>query len=165
MSMLERSSPPPQTQSFLKTVLIVWFSLLVTSYFAYMPFAASYFSFTMLYIWSWKHPLYRISILGLFDVKAPYVPWVMVLLRWLRTGIFPLLDLISALIGHVYFFVTDFSTVWRLKRIRKEKKVNKYHTCFLIDCCLLIPFLSLQVDFYWACERLGMANSHCLLFT
>ncbi|CAA22611.2 Der1-like (degradation in the ER) family [Schizosaccharomyces pombe] len=111
MSMLERSSPPPQTQSFLKTVLIVWFSLLVTSYFSYMPFAASYFSFTMLYIWSWKHPLYRISILGLFDVKAPYVPWVMVLLRWLRTGIFPLLDLISALIGHVYFFVTDFSTV------------------------------------------------------
>ncbi|WBW72534.1 Der1-like (degradation in the ER) family [Schizosaccharomyces osmophilus] len=111
MSMLEEASPPPRTKNFLKTLSIICGSLLVMTYFFHMPFAASYFSFSMLYIWSWKHPLYRVSILGLFDVKAPYVPWVMVLLRWFRSGSFPVLDLMSALIGHTYFFLNDFAAI------------------------------------------------------
>ncbi|EEB05658.1 Der1-like family protein [Schizosaccharomyces japonicus yFS275] len=108
MSTLEESSPPPQTKNFLRMVLTIAGCLILAAQVFYMPFIANYFSYTMLYLWAWRHPQYRVSILGLVDVKAPFLPWMLLLLRWASSGRWPATDCACAFIGHVYYFLTDF---------------------------------------------------------
>jgi len=59
--------------------------------------------FMFVYVWSRKHPDGRRSIYG-FEIKAIYLPWVMMAFTMLLGGS-PVNDLMGIAVGHVYYFL------------------------------------------------------------
>ncbi len=70
------------------------------------PFLGSSLSFMMVYVWSRRNELARMSFLGLFQFRAPYLPWVLLGFSTLL-GNSPVIDLIGIGVGHVYYFCED----------------------------------------------------------
>ncbi|QQP50656.1 Derlin [Caligus rogercresseyi] len=60
----------------------------------------------IVYIWSRRNPHFRISILGLVTIQAPYQPFVLLAIFFL-TGHSIAVDLLGIFAGHVYYFLED----------------------------------------------------------
>lgn len=63
-------------------------------------------TFMVLYVWARRNQHVRMSLFGLFNFNAPYLPWVMLLLSMLL-GTSPTRDLLGIAVGHIYFFAED----------------------------------------------------------
>ena len=68
------------------------------------PFLGSSLAFMMVYLWARLNPYVRMSFLGLFTFRAPFLPWVLLGFS-LMLGNSPSIDLMGILVGHVYYFL------------------------------------------------------------
>ncbi|KAJ3124042.1 hypothetical protein HK098_001418 [Nowakowskiella sp. JEL0407] len=118
--MLEESSFRNRTADFFWLLFLGAISMLiisplvanVVSYFAKsslssIAFLSSSLSFMMVYIWSRRNPTIRMNFLGLFNFRAPYLPWVLLGFTVLLNNVWPTGDLLGMFCGHVYYFFED----------------------------------------------------------
>lgn len=73
--------------------------LIISPFFPY-AFHGQTLSSTLVYIWSRKNPDTTLSFLGLFVFKAPYLPWVMMLIHLVMHGKVPRDEITGVIIGH-----------------------------------------------------------------
>ena len=64
------------------------------------PFLGSSLAFMMVYVWARRNEYVRMSFLGLFQFRAPYLPWV--LLASPSSRQLSSIDLMGIATGHVY---------------------------------------------------------------
>jgi len=70
------------------------------------PFLGSSLAFMMVYVWARRNDDIRMSFLGLFTFRAPFLPWVLLAFSVLL-GNSPSIDLMGIAVGHLYFFLDD----------------------------------------------------------
>jgi len=70
------------------------------------PFLGSSLAFMMVYVWARRNDDVRMSFLGLFTFRAPFLPWVLLGFSVLL-GNSPSVDLMGIAVGHLYFFLDD----------------------------------------------------------
>jgi len=70
------------------------------------PFLGSSLAFMMVYVWGRRNEYVRMSFLGLFQFRAPFLPWVLLGFSVLL-GNSPTIDLMGIVVGHTYFFLED----------------------------------------------------------
>lgn len=63
-------------------------------------------TFMVVYVWARRNPYVRLSLFGLFDFTAPYLPWVLLGFSMIL-GASPVKDLLGIAAGHVYYFFED----------------------------------------------------------
>jgi len=63
-------------------------------------------TFMMVYVWARRNEHQAMNFLGLFNFRAPYLPWVLLGFSVLL-GSPPVIDLMGILAGHVYYFLVD----------------------------------------------------------
>jgi Derlin-2/3 len=71
-----------------------------------LPFLGPSLTFMLTYVWSRRNPAMRMSLFGLFEFAAPYLPWVLI-----GVGIMidadPIYDVLGLIVGHVYYYLED----------------------------------------------------------
>ncbi|KAF2094008.1 DER1-domain-containing protein [Rhizodiscina lignyota] len=72
-----------------------------------IAFLSQTLSSTLVYIWSRKNPDTTLSFLGLFVFKAPYLPWVMMIIHLVMHGTVPKDEITGVVVGHVWYFFND----------------------------------------------------------
>ena len=70
------------------------------------PFLGSSLAFMMVYVWARRNDDVRMSFLGLFTFRAPFLPWVLLGFSVLL-GNSPSVDLMGIAVGHLYYFLDD----------------------------------------------------------
>ena len=70
------------------------------------PFLGSSLAFMMVYVWGRRNEYVRMSFLGLFQFRAPFLAWVLLGFSVLL-GNSPTIDLMGIVVGHTYFFLED----------------------------------------------------------
>ena len=83
------------------------------------PFLGSSLAFMMVYVWARRNDDVRMSFLGLFTFRAPYLPWVLLGFSVLL-GNSPAVDLMGIAGGHLYFFLDDVFPHTRAGRGRRD---------------------------------------------
>lgn len=92
--------------------------------FSKMKFLGHPFGLTLVYIWSrWPDNIHvRMSLLGIFQFTAPYLPWV-ILLFSLFLGNPVETDLLGIIVGHIFYYLDSIYPQvaairgWSVKRI------------------------------------------------
>jgi Derlin-2/3 len=64
------------------------------------------FIFTLIYIWSKSFPTERVSILGLFQVQAFYLPFAFAGITVIMGGS-PIPDIVGIVVGHVFYYLME----------------------------------------------------------
>eukprot|EP00096_Caligus_rogercresseyi_P014813 TRINITY_DN7306_c0_g1_i1.p1 TRINITY_DN7306_c0_g1~~TRINITY_DN7306_c0_g1_i1.p1 ORF type:complete len:247 (-),score=70.26 TRINITY_DN7306_c0_g1_i1:439-1179(-) len=104
---LEEGSFRGKTTEF---VILFIFGIIFMLTFAFLVnnliFLGQAFTIMIVYIWSRRNPHFRISILGLVTIQAPYQPFVLLAIFFL-TGHSIAVDLLGIFAGHVYYFLED----------------------------------------------------------
>ena len=101
--------------------------------FSRIKFLGHSLSFMMVYVWARgrENEHVRLSLLGLYDFNAPYLPWVLFLFS-LFLGNPASTDLLGIVVGHVYFFFDQvYPRVanlrqWPLKKIMVTPFILEY---------------------------------------
>lgn len=65
-----------------------------------IAFLGTALSSTLVYIWSRKNPETRMSFLGLFVFRAPFLPWVLMLFSLVLHGTVPKDEIMGVIVGH-----------------------------------------------------------------
>jgi Derlin-2/3 len=73
----------------------------------------------VVYVWSRRNPHAIMSLFGLFQFSAPYLPWVLLVMGMLLDQS-PVFDILGILVGHIYFFFEDV-----YPRFRPNRRVLK----------------------------------------
>lgn len=83
--------------------------LVVTTYMPILGFLGSMLINSLVYIWSRRNPDLNIFMLGIFEVRAPYFPWMMLLSSVVMSASTSQLwtEMIAIGVGHVYLFLED----------------------------------------------------------
>jgi Derlin-2/3 len=102
--MLEETHFRNRTKSFIGLLIYAMTVLLILSPLTGIPFLGSPLSFTLVYIYSRLNPDVRMSFLGLFIFRAPYLPWVLLGFSVLLNSQLPMGDLMGVVVGHGYYF-------------------------------------------------------------
>ena len=61
--------------------------------------------FMIVYVWSRHNPDQTVSLMGMVQLKAFWLPWALMLLTMIMGGS-PLSDFLGILVGHLYYFLT-----------------------------------------------------------
>jgi len=96
--MLEEASP--SIAHFSWTIAYAAISLICLSPLFDQPFLGGTLSSTLTYVWSRKNPDIMLSFLGLFNFKAPWLPFVMIGLSVVMHEHWPLDELFGIAVGH-----------------------------------------------------------------
>jgi len=79
---------------------------LASAFISAPPFLGSSLAFMMVYVWARRNDDVRMSFLGLFTFRAPFLPWVLLGFS-VMLGNSSSVDLIGIAAGHLYFFLDD----------------------------------------------------------
>lgn len=100
--------------------------ILVMSFdmFSKVKFLGHPLSFMMVYVWarSPENVNVRMSLLGIFQFNAPYLPWVLLIFT-LFLGNPVETDIMGVIVGHIYYFLEDvYPSIaairgWNIKRV------------------------------------------------
>ncbi len=71
-----------------------------------LEFLSPCLSAMMLYLWARRNPTVHINFLEIFQFRAPFLPWFM-LLFVIMFGFSPKYDLIGVAAGHLYYYLED----------------------------------------------------------
>ena len=91
-------------------------------------FLGSSLTFMMTYVWGRRNEHARMSFLGVFTFRAPYLPWVMLAFSVLL-GNPVTIDVIGIVVGHTYYFLEYVYPVlaeirgWNIKRIMEPPRL------------------------------------------
>lgn len=102
--MLEETHFRNRTKAFVGLLIYAMIILLLMSPLTSLPFLGSPLSFSLVYIYSRLNPDVRMSFLGLFIFRAPYLPWVLLGFSLLLNSQVPVGDLMGIAVGHGYYF-------------------------------------------------------------
>jgi len=102
--MLEETHFRNRTKAFVGLLVYAMIILLLMSPLTSLPFLGSPLSFSLVYIYSRLNPDVRMSFLGLFIFRAPYLPWVLLGFSLLLNSQVPVGDLMGIAVGHGYYF-------------------------------------------------------------
>jgi Derlin-2/3 len=102
--MLEETHFRNRTKAFVGLLVYAMTILLLLSPLTSLPFLGSPLSFSLVYIYSRLNPDVRMSFLGLFIFRAPYLPWVLLGFSLLLNSQIPVGDLMGIAVGHGYYF-------------------------------------------------------------
>jgi Derlin-2/3 len=102
--MLEETHFRNRTKAFVGLLVYAMIILLLISPLTSLPFLGSPLSFSLVYIYSRLNPDIRMSFLGLFIFRAPYLPWVLLGFSLLLNSQVPVGDLMGIAVGHGYYF-------------------------------------------------------------
>jgi Derlin-2/3 len=72
--------------------------------FFYMPFMASSLVFMLIYVWSRNYPTGNVSIWGMLNIQAFYLPFALAALDLMMGGNWKA-DVLGILVGHLYYFL------------------------------------------------------------
>ena len=89
------------------------------------PFLGSSLAFMMVYVWARRNDDVRMSFLGLFTFRAPYLPWVLLGFSVLL-GNSPSVDLMGIVVGHLYFFLDDVYPYTRAGKGRRPLRTPQW---------------------------------------
>ena len=76
--------------------------ILIISFFAGFIFPASSLSFAMTYYWGRKSKNVVVQFMGIFNLRAPYLPWFYLIFSFLLDSDFKY-DLVGMIVGHFFF--------------------------------------------------------------
>lgn len=109
--MLEESSFANKKADYVWVLLLSALVLLCISPLFSLPFLSSPLAFVPIYIWSRRHPGTHISLFGLINITAPYLPIALAGFSWVLNGTWRAAasDLLGCAIGHTAWFLSD---VW-----------------------------------------------------
>ena len=85
-------------------------------------FMSNSLSFAMIYYWGRKSKNTIVNVAGLFNLRAPYLPWFYLILSMLWDVDFKQ-DILGILVGHFYFYFKDIHP-----RIKKSSGMNLLKT-------------------------------------
>jgi len=85
-------------------------------------FMANSLSFAMIYYWGRKSKNTIVNVAGIFNLRAPYLPWFYLMLSMLW-DIEMKQDLLGILVGHFYFYFKEIHP-----RIKKSGGFNLLKT-------------------------------------
>ncbi|KAM4051491.1 derlin-3 [Anomaloglossus baeobatrachus] len=104
--MLEETSFRGRTADFVFMFLFGGLTITLFGLFVDLTFFGQAFTLMLVYVWCRKNPSVRINILGLVTVRAPYLPWVLLIFSLLG-GDSILVDALGIAAGHIYYFLED----------------------------------------------------------
>ncbi|KAL7750321.1 hypothetical protein RI367_004093 [Sorochytrium milnesiophthora] len=81
-------------------------------------------SFVLVYVWSRRNPYLHMSLFGVFNFSAPYLPWVLLAMGAILHEL-PVADLIGAAIGHVFWFLEDVYPLLLDRNGRRRARILK----------------------------------------
>ncbi|KAI5159896.1 Derlin-2/3 [Nematocida ausubeli] len=105
--MMEETGSNPA--EFLYMIIIGMAQILVAASVLGLSRLSNVLSTYIIYVWSRKNPLIIVQYMGLFNLPAYYIPWIMFIFSYLAEKSLPTNDLVGILAGHVYFY---FKTVY-----------------------------------------------------
>jgi Derlin-2/3 len=76
----------------------------------------------MTYYWGRKSKNTLVNFMGLFNLRAPYLPWFYLIFSYLLESDFKH-DLLGMIVGHVYFYFKDI-----FPRLKKSNGVQIFNT-------------------------------------
>mmetsp|Transcript_5467 Transcript_5467/g.16303 ORF Transcript_5467/g.16303 Transcript_5467/m.16303 type:complete len:248 (+) Transcript_5467:356-1099(+) len=116
--LLEINSFRGRTADFLFMLIFGSILLLAMSPLARgLPFFGPSLTFMMVYVWGRRNERLPMNFLGLFNFRAPYLPWVLLLFS-IILGSSALGDFLGVCAGHIYYYLHDvFPIVSGGKRI------------------------------------------------
>jgi Derlin-2/3 len=76
-------------------------------------FLSNSLNFMMTYYWGRKSKMQFVNLMGVFIIRAPYLPWFYLVFSYLLESDFKI-DFLGMLIGHLFFYFKDIFP--RLKR-------------------------------------------------
>jgi Derlin-2/3 len=82
--------------------------ILIISFFVGFIFPASSLSFAMTYYWGRKSKNVVVQFMGIFNLRAPYLPWFYLIFSFLLDSEFKY-DLVGMIVGHFFSFLKIFS--------------------------------------------------------
>lgn len=103
---LEEGSFRSRSADFLWMLLVGSAFLNVVAPFINIHFLGQSLTFMMVYVWARRNQYVTMSMFGLFNFQAPYLPWVLVAFSMLL-GASPVVDLLGIAAGHIYYFLED----------------------------------------------------------
>jgi len=85
-------------------------------------FLSNSLSFTMTYYWGRKSKHTFVNFMGIFTMRAPYLPWFYLLFSYLLESDFKN-DLLGMIVGHTYYYFKDI-----FPRLKKSKGFHIFDT-------------------------------------
>jgi len=122
--LLEEGSFRSRTADFVYMLLFGGTLLLICASFAQIQFLGQSLTFMMVYVWARRNQHVNMSLLGLFNFTAPYLPWVLAIFS-LVLGSSPVVDVIGMIAGHLYYFLEDIYPAMRGRRLLKTPGILK----------------------------------------
>lgn len=105
-SMLERHSFRNKPAEFILFFLFGCSVFLIAAIILGLEFLSPCLSAMMLYLWARRNPTVQINFLEIFQFRAPFLPWFL-LLFVMMFGFNPKYDMIGAVAGHLYYYLED----------------------------------------------------------
>ena len=103
---LEEGSFRGRSADFLYMLLFGGALLTCIAPFVNIQFLGSSLTFMMVYVWGRRHQYVNLSLMGIFNFTAPYLPWVLLAFS-VVLGSSPVVDLLGMVAGHAYYFLED----------------------------------------------------------
>jgi|UniRef100_A0A7S1SZ48 Derlin-2/3 len=103
---LEEGSFRGRSADFLFMLLFGGALLTCIAPFVNIQFLGSSLTFMMVYVWGRRHQYVNLSLMGIFNFTAPYLPWVLLAFS-VVLGSSPVVDLLGMAAGHAYYFLED----------------------------------------------------------
>jgi Der1-like family len=105
-SMLEQHSFRNKPAEFILFIIFGSSVFLLAAIFLGLEFLSPCLSGMMLYLWARRNPTVQINFLEIFQFRAPFLPWFL-LLFVVMFGFNPKYDLIGLTAGHLYYYLED----------------------------------------------------------
>eukprot|EP00951_Prasinocladus_malaysianus_P013907 scaffold105803_cov37-Prasinocladus_malaysianus.AAC.1 len=119
---LEEGSFRGRSADFLFMLLFGGALLTCIAPFVNIQFLGSSLTFMMVYVWGRRHQYVNLSLMGIFNFTAPYLPWVLLAFS-VVLGSSPVVDLLGMVAGHVYYFLEDVYPRMSNRRLLKTPSI------------------------------------------
>ncbi|KAI9179874.1 hypothetical protein H9P43_005206 [Blastocladiella emersonii ATCC 22665] len=124
--MLEETSYRNRPADFLYFLLLASLASLLAAWSLppyTLPILSAPVTSALTYVWARRNPWMYVSLLGIADFRAPYLPWVLLAFSAVMHGRVPVGDLVGIAVGHVYWYLEDILPRMRDARGRVRGKV------------------------------------------
>lgn len=120
--LLEEGEFRGRTANYVLMLLFGILSISLVAVYTQVHFLGSALTFMMVYVWGKRHEDVKMSFMGFFTFRAPFLPWVMLGFSvLLGNGV--TMDIIGIIVGHTYYYLEFVFPVvaeirdWPVKRI------------------------------------------------
>ncbi|KCV67922.1 hypothetical protein H696_05649 [Fonticula alba] len=80
-------------------------ALTILAPFTRLLFLGTALSFSLVYVWARRSPDVRVAVLGLVPIRAPWLPWALLIVPLILRESLPIADLLGIAVGHLYYYL------------------------------------------------------------